>query len=55
MNYGLKGTTEQFLALPLQQFIDALSTFVYGYTKSINILKQAPDIASQVIAWEDRL
>lgn len=53
MNFGWKGTTPEFLSLELQQFIDALAIFIYGYTEPIAQLKLNKDISSQIYAWED--
>lgn len=53
MNFGWKGSTQQFLQMPLQEFINALSTFVYDLSMPIEELKKNEQMASQIFAWED--
>lgn len=53
MNYGWKGTIQNFSQLDLKNFIDTLTTYVYGSIHSHEWKEEYSKVVSQQKAWKD--
>jgi len=53
MNYGWKGKIQEFLQLELKDFIDSLTTYVYGSIYPHEWMEDKDKVLSQRKAWED--
>lgn len=53
MNYGWKGFIQDFLQVPLHEFIQSLTSYVYGSLSQEQLQHEQQKIHSQQRAWRD--